>query len=172
MIIDVRGLQLSRYIPVPEAGCWLWDGVIGSHGYGVLERNRKKIRAHRFFYEAHKGEIPPGMFVCHKCDTRACVNPDHLFLGTVADNNRDARLKGRHAHGERNGAAKLADVSIDDIQRRIRSDEPVRSIAASYGVSPILIYRIGWGKIRGGSEYRRPRKTGRKQDATGGGHAR
>lgn len=93
---------LQNYIPVPEAGCWLWTGPWCDSGYGRVARHGKEItRAHRMFYTVHKGEIPKGLFVCHKCDTPACVNPDHLFLGTARDNVQDMIRKGRNRPGGR-----------------------------------------------------------------------
>lgn len=75
--------------------CWLWEAGKGSDGYGQFEVNGKKVKVHRYSYEIHKGEIPEGIDVLHTCDVRPCVNPDHLWLGTDADNNRDMREKGR-----------------------------------------------------------------------------
>jgi hypothetical protein len=83
------------YYPVPECGCWLWERGVNSSGYGSLSVGDKTEMAHRVSYELYVGPIPPGLSVLHKCDTRSCVNPDHLFLGTRSDNNLDMSVKGR-----------------------------------------------------------------------------
>ena len=83
----------EMYVPVPESGCWLATTWWDADGYG---RTTNCTFLHRRSYEIHFGSIPNGMFVCHKCDTPACVNPDHLFLGDGTDNMRDMVAKGRH----------------------------------------------------------------------------
>lgn len=132
---------LAHYDPVPESGCWIWRGKIGSDGYGRHRRGKP----HRQFYEAHKGPIPEGLFVCHKCDTRLCVNPDHLFVGNARDNNADALRKGRYPTGQRHYAARLTDEAVRFIREQ-RGRVPQKELAERFGVRFQTISKIQLGQ--------------------------
>lgn len=88
----------SKYEPVTETGCWIWTASIGGGGYGQIGSGGRKqpLLAHRASWQIHFGQIPDGMQVCHKCDVKLCVNPDHLFLGSQIDNMQDMIRKGRN----------------------------------------------------------------------------
>lgn len=93
----------AAYLPEPMSGCWLWENKLDHKGYGRFKINGKGDRAHRVSWILHRGDIPLGMFVLHKCDVPCCVNPDHLFLGNHIVNMADMVQKGRQARGMRHG---------------------------------------------------------------------
>lgn len=76
--------------------CWLWGGYIAPHGYGAFTVDSRNIRAHKWIYEQTYGPVAPGLFVCHRCNVKICVNPAHLYIGTPKQNSRDAVRDGRY----------------------------------------------------------------------------
>jgi hypothetical protein len=142
---DIKGKVLSR-ISKDESGCWLWTGGMSSTGYGRITRDGRgrQVGAHRLSYEAFVGPIPEGMQVLHRCDVRRCVNPEHLFLGTLQDNMDDMHAKGRGAPFGH--APKLSSEDVLEIQRRAAAGEKRRDIARDFGIAHSLVTRIYAGK--------------------------
>ena len=103
MTLEITRKIEARAVPCPPSTCILWTGCI-SKGYGVLWVNGQNRRVHRLVWEARFGSIPIGLCVCHRCDVPLCVNLDHLFLGSQAENRLDCVQKDRHAKGDRSGA--------------------------------------------------------------------
>lgn len=137
----------SRAIHRPS-GCIEWSGKMYPNGYGALMHLRKWRLAHRVAWELERGAIPLGLSVLHRCDNRACVNVEHLFLGTQADNIHDAKNKGRlrGVRGAANYRAKLTDADVRDIRERAGRGVLQRVLADDYGVSPKQISVIVSGK--------------------------
>lgn len=114
--------------------CWNWKGPVWPHGYGRLSQVRKNGYSHRHAWELHFGKIPDGMCVCHKCDNKLCCNPNHLFLGTIADNMADMVQKNRQRKGERIPSSKLTAEKVSRIKNLI-GKFPVRKLGEMFGVS-------------------------------------
>lgn len=130
--LEVTKSNFESMIFFSPDGCWLWIGALTQSGYGKWPMNRTdKVRpAHRLSYTLYKGEIPTGLHVCHSCDVRCCVNPDHLFLGTHQDNMRDMTLKKRHnpLRGSLNSFALITEAQASHIKGLL-----------SIGLQPTLI---------------------------------
>lgn len=135
----------DQTIPVTESGCWIWLGMLDSGGYGTIKLNRRTQKAHRVSWEHYRGLIPDEIKVLHRCDIPMCINPDHLFLGTQAENIADMIAKGRNrgSPGEQNGRAKLTVKQVLEIRH---SCSGVVSTSKQYGVSPSMISQIRLGQ--------------------------
>jgi hypothetical protein len=129
-----------------DAECWLWKAYRNPLGYGrYRDESGSKVLAHRHAYVLARGSIPDGQRVLHDCDTPACVNPGHLHLGTIAQNNAERNQRGRQARGERNGRARLCAADVVVIRRRLSHGVSDETIAAEFGVHSKTIYQIARG---------------------------
>jgi hypothetical protein len=149
--------------------CWEWTaGCVAGYGRININTNgiNKEVGAHRVSYELHYGTIPEGLLVCHHCDNPRCVRPDHLFLGTPADNSKDAARKGRmlagdrhpsrlrpetRPRGENNTNAKLTDEKVRAIRERHSAGVYIKALAREYGVDKKaiqnIVRRITWRHV-------------------------
>lgn len=120
--------------------CWLWTRGKHSDGYGRMDiGNNTNVGAHRISWELHHGPIPPNMYVCHRCDNPPCVNPAHLFLGTIIDNVVDRDAKGRTSMGEKHCTAKLTSKQVREI---FVASGKHKEIAINYGVTRSTVTHI------------------------------
>ncbi|MHB1131749.1 MAG: HNH endonuclease [Chloroflexota bacterium] len=141
--------------------CWNWEASCDQKGYGQFSFNRTIMHAHRVAWELYCGPIPSGMCVLHRCDNRQCVNPDHLFLGTIADNNHDMVQKGRHSHGAKhalimaggtNGCAKLTEVDVREIRRSagyLSRSQLAKRFGVSRGNIDLILEGRTWKQLEG-----------------------
>lgn len=132
--VDIRG----------DDDCWPWIASTYRGGYGQFSSGHsysqlKTSKAHRVSWTLRNGTIPDGLHVLHKCDNRICVNPNHLFLGTSADNTADMVAKGRQAQGSRNGCTKLTETQVLAIRSDTRSSW---TISSEYGVTHTQVSKI------------------------------
>jgi hypothetical protein len=136
---------------VKGAACWAWTGAKDGDGYGMLKVDGRMQRAHRFSFELHHRPLVAGEVVCHRCDNPECSNPDHLFAGTQADNNRDMAAKGRALRGERNHQSKLDTDDVRTIRRLRRDGLSYRAIADHFNIDHsnvgLIITGKSWGWV-------------------------
>lgn len=126
--------------------CWPWMGAVGREGYGRFRLNGRAQLAHRVSWALARGGVTaPGIFVCHRCDNRTCVNPDHLFLGTQDANMRDMVLKGRQVRGAAHPCVKLTLSLVADARQRVAAGESIGSLAREHGVSSSTM----WHAVKG-----------------------
>ena len=129
--------------------CWVWTGSKNPGGYGQFRTEGKTQKAHRWSYEFHKGPIQIDLHVCHMCDHRSCINPNHLFAGSRLDNMRDCLQKGRRPimRGEMNGRTKLTESQILDIRSRHSYYGLNAALSREFNVTHVLISKIRSGGL-------------------------
>ena len=136
----------SKVAPAPSECCWEWTACIESNHYGRVWFNNRKALAHRVAYQLAKGEIPDGLVVRHTCDNPACCNPDHLILGTQADNMVDMVKRKRNCNpkGEQHYGSKLTTAQVMEVY-----SSPLNQyeIAKLYNIDQSIVSRIKHKKI-------------------------
>jgi hypothetical protein len=147
----------ARVAKTDGDGCWEWQGSRNRAGYGRF--GFRQTPTHRLAWELTNGPISDGLFVCHRCDNPPCVRPDHLFLGTHADNMNDMDAKGRRRRGEKhhgwgkpgpgrgenNRHAKLTPAQVEEIRQRYAAGAKRLDLASEYGLHRSTILKIGTG---------------------------
>jgi hypothetical protein len=142
-------LRLERFQTkvemIPGFECHIWTGAITKNGYGKFsDKGTNWILAHREAFKQRYGEIPKGLYACHKCDNRLCVNPDHLFLGSAKDNAIDRDKKNRRTplKGEAHGRSKLTKEQVVEIRKLHNDGVSAWSLGKTYGVHHTTIRDI------------------------------
>lgn len=134
--MSTRGLArfMVKVSPEPNSGCWLWTGSFGTTGYGQFSLGGRPVKAHRASWELHHGPIPAGAFVLHRCDNPACVNPQHLEVGSHVKNMADMRARGRARGGRPEGNPKIDAAQALAIRRARADGATLADLAAQYGL--------------------------------------
>lgn len=145
MTVTKDQLRIEAMSEQHDNGCWIWTGSKSKvgYGFGYSSKDKKLVSAHRLSYVAFKGGIPAEMVVAHACDNPLCVNPNHLWLATHAENSADMVKKGRSAKGEKCGKSKLTNEQVKFIRE---SNFSHRKLGAMFNVSHPNIGYIKRGK--------------------------
>lgn len=152
--------RLRESVEINKNGCWIFQGLLSGSGYGLIgkdtgayERGKNGNQiASRVAWEVWRGEISDGLFVLHKCDTPACINPDHLFLGTQQDNVDDMVRKGRHCYGESVRGSLLTENDVREIRllyaaRKESQSSMARRFGVSSGAIQAVVSRRTWRHV-------------------------
>jgi hypothetical protein len=152
-------LRIRAHSMTDAGNCVVWVGPVGPTGYGIIRFRQKNMRVHRVAYEATSGPIPTGMCVCHTCDNRACVNPDHLFLGTHAENMRDMARKKRannaaavqasklsRPRGTEHHASILDEETVSTMRDMRRAGLTLKAVASTFGIDFRTVYSATVGE--------------------------
>lgn len=160
--VDQKYIDIFLNKVVEKQGCWEYKGAkdrdgYGAHSYIVENGKRIKCGAHRFMAMIHGHVIPPGYVVCHKCDNPSCVNPTHLFVGTVDDNNQDKVNKNRNSRfpGSKNSMSKLDEATVKKIKAEAvvgsrvgyNNGSNIKEVAAKYNVCTETVRKIARNDI-------------------------
>ena len=154
---NLKDRLLSKVNNTNSNECWEWTAKTAVAGYGRLTVDKKSILAHRLSYELFKGKIPEDFCVCHTCDNRKCINPDHLWLGTKSDNTKDMYSKNRQydVAGENHGRTKLNWSQIGEI-RKLKGKETLVNIGKKYGIAKSAVSAIQRGITWNRKERKNP----------------
>jgi hypothetical protein len=138
---------MAKVSPEPNTGCWLWTGALFGGEQAGFWFNGKNRCASRVALELLRNDPPPdALMVCHRCDNPACVNPDHLFLGTHQDNMDDMWSKGRGVKGEEKFNSRLTEVQVRQIKIGLEAGESYGSLAKKFGVARPTVRAIKKGR--------------------------
>lgn len=149
---DTKRVFFQTIVKDKKTNCWVWTGA-ASKGYGWIRYKQKSIMAHRYSYLIHKGQFDKTKCVLHKCDNPPCCNPDHLFLGTRADNRKDCIAKGRAVYlkGVNHGSHKLNPRQVSEIRAsygwRGIGGMSAPALAKKYGITTSGIWHVLLGKV-------------------------
>lgn len=145
--------KIQSSVTINVDGCWIWGKSKAWNGYGRFSLGGGKAKgAHRVSYAVFVGEAIEGLDVCHRCDVRDCVNPEHLFLGTRSENILDASAKNRvsrthQVKGSKHPSSKLTEQDVGQILNRLQSGESKKHLSGVFGVSQRVILLIARGEL-------------------------